>query len=120
MQQLWFDEVRDGLERAIGDMEVGTYLKKLADIVSLETQVDEMYQRILEVACLLDKSAQRSWSFHAEDSPSLSDCWEQVLVEKQWENDQHGESAGHMEHDDDCCDWRGVLCMLNVCCASCT
>jgi hypothetical protein len=117
---LRFDEVRDGLHRAIGDMEAGTYLKKLADIVSPETQADEMYQRILEVACLLDKSVQRNWSFYAEDSPSPSDCWEQVLVEKQWENDQRGESAGHMEHDDDCCDWRSVLCMLNVCCASCT
>jgi hypothetical protein len=69
---------------------------------------------------LLDKSAQHSWSFYAEDSPSPSDCWEQVLVEKQWENDQRGEPVGHMEHDGDCCDWRGVLCMLNVCCASCT
>jgi hypothetical protein len=42
---------------AIGDMgEAGTYLKKLADIVTPEVMVDEMYQRIHKVAGLLDKA----------------------------------------------------------------
>jgi hypothetical protein len=41
---------------AIGDMEVsGTYLKKLADIVTPKVTVDEMYQRIHDVVGLLDK-----------------------------------------------------------------
>jgi hypothetical protein len=56
VQQSRFEEVRQGLEMAIGDMEVsGTYLKKLADIVTPEVTVDEMYQRIHDVVGLLDK-----------------------------------------------------------------
>jgi hypothetical protein len=60
--------------------ETGTYLKKLVDIVTPETQVDEMYQRIHEVVGLLDKVVQRSWSFYAERSPSLSDYWEKKYL----------------------------------------
>jgi hypothetical protein len=62
--------------------ETGTYLKKLVDIVTPETQVDEMYQRIHEVVGLLDKVVQRSWSFYAERSPSLSDYWEKNTWEE--------------------------------------
>jgi hypothetical protein len=56
VQQSRFEEVRQGLEMAIGDMEVsGTYLKKLADIVTPKVTVDEMNQRIHDVVGLLDK-----------------------------------------------------------------
>jgi hypothetical protein len=83
-------------------------LKKLADIVTPEVQVDEMYQRIHELVGMLQNVVQRSWSYYAEQLSSSSDCWEhtceQVQLEKEWEK-QRGKAVGHMEHDDDCCHW---------------
>jgi hypothetical protein len=57
---------------------------------------------------MLQNVMQRSWSFYAERSPSPSDYWENTLEEVQLEKEgekQCGESADHMEHDGDCCDW---------------
>jgi hypothetical protein len=111
VQPLRFTEAREGLHQTIAEMEeASTYLKNLVDIVTPKVQVDEMYQWIYEVVDMLQNVMQHSWSNYAKASPSPSDCWEthweQVLVEKQWENNQHDESIGHMEHDDDCYDWR--------------
>jgi hypothetical protein len=54
VQPLRFDEVSKGLHQAFAKMEEAiTYLKKLADVVTHEVQVDEMYQRIHEVVGML-------------------------------------------------------------------
>jgi hypothetical protein len=83
-----------------------TYLKKLADIVTPQVQVDEMYQRIHEVVGMLQNVMQHSWSYYAKQSSSncWEHTWEQVQLEKECEK-QRGKAAGHMEHGGDCCDW---------------
>jgi hypothetical protein len=109
VQQARFEEVRQGLEMATRDMEeVGTYLKKFADIVTPEIMVDELYQRIHEVVGVLDKVVQCSWSLYTERSLSPSDCWEntweEVYWERQWEK-QRSNPSGHVDHEGDCYDW---------------
>jgi hypothetical protein len=88
VQPARFDEVREGLHQAIAEMEsTSTYLKKLVDVVTLEVQVDEMYQRIHEVVGMLQNVVQRSWSYYAEQSPLPSDYWEHTWEDWQLEKE---------------------------------
>jgi hypothetical protein len=68
--------VKHGLEMTIFDMEVGTYLKKLADYVHVEVTFDEIYHMIHDIVGMLDSVILRCWLSYAERSMTLSDIWD--------------------------------------------